>query len=163
MPGGLQCSMHWFPPPVNYPSQYDPGCWTRRKATNKQTNQDNKQSFPVNKLCASCVSYVKQLRRCLTCLNLGPGASCWKVGSYLPMPGGLQCSVHWFPPPVNYPSQYDPGCWTRRKATNKQTNQDNKQSFPVNRLCASCVFWVSESKSKKKMTQKLCPANGIRK
>ena len=23
-----------------------------------------------------------------------------------PMPGGLQCSVHWFPPPVNYPSQY---------------------------------------------------------
>ena len=32
--------------------------------------------------------------------NLGPGASCWKVGSYLPMPGGLQCSVHWFPPPV---------------------------------------------------------------
>ena len=42
--------------------------------------------------------------------NLGPGASCWKVGSYLPMPGGLQCSMHWFPPPVNYPSQYDPGC-----------------------------------------------------
>ena len=27
-----------------------------------------------------------------------------------PMPGGLQCSMHWFPPPVNYPSQYDPGC-----------------------------------------------------
>ena len=26
--------------------------------------------------------------------NLGPGASCWKVGSYLLMPGGLQCSVH---------------------------------------------------------------------
>ena len=44
------------------------------------------------------------------CSNLGPGASCWKVGSYLPMPGGLQCSMHWFPPPVNYPSQYDPGC-----------------------------------------------------
>ena len=43
-------------------------------------------------------------------LNLGSGASCWKVGSYLPMPGGLQCSMHWFPPPVNYPSQYDPGC-----------------------------------------------------
>ena len=21
--------------------------------------------------------------------NLGPGASCWKVGSYLPMPSGL--------------------------------------------------------------------------
>ena len=33
-------------------------------------------------------------------LNLGPGASCWKVGSYLLMPGGLQCSMHWFPPPV---------------------------------------------------------------
>ena len=32
--------------------------------------------------------------------NLGPGASCWKVGSYLPMPGGLRCSMHWFPPPV---------------------------------------------------------------
>ena len=32
------------------------------------------------------------------------------VGSYLPMPGGLQCTMHWFPPPVNYPSQYDPGC-----------------------------------------------------
>ena len=43
-------------------------------------------------------------------LNLGAGASCWKVGSYLPMPGYLQCSMHWFPPPVNYPSQYDPGC-----------------------------------------------------
>ena len=43
-------------------------------------------------------------------LNLGPGASCWKVGSYLLMPSGLQCSMHWFPPPVNYPSQYDPGC-----------------------------------------------------
>ena len=44
--------------------------------------------------------------------NLGPGASCWKVGtgSYLPMPGGLQCNMHWFPPPVNYTSQYDPGC-----------------------------------------------------
>ena len=25
--------------------------------------------------------------------NLGPGASCWKVGSYLPMPGGLQCRI----------------------------------------------------------------------
>ena len=42
--------------------------------------------------------------------NLLPVASCWKVGSYLPMSGGLQCSMHWFPPPVNYPSQYDPGC-----------------------------------------------------
>ena len=42
--------------------------------------------------------------------NLRPGASCWKVGSYLLMPGGLQCSMHWFPPPVNYPSQYDHGC-----------------------------------------------------
>ena len=31
-------------------------------------------------------------------------------GKYLPMPGGLQCSMHRFPPPVNYPSQYDPGC-----------------------------------------------------
>ena len=41
--------------------------------------------------------------------NLGPGASCWKVVSYLPMPSGLQCSMHWFPPPVNYLSQYDPG------------------------------------------------------
>ena len=40
--------------------------------------------------------------------NLGLGASCWKVGSHLPMPGGLQCSMHWFPPPVNYLSQYDP-------------------------------------------------------
>ena len=48
--------------------------------------------------------------RVLAGSNLGPGASCWKVGSYLPMPGGLQCSMHWFPPPVNYPSQYDPGC-----------------------------------------------------
>ena len=42
--------------------------------------------------------------------NLGPGPSCWKVGSYLPMPGGLQCSMHWFPPPVNYLLKYDPGC-----------------------------------------------------
>ena len=42
--------------------------------------------------------------------NLWPGASCWKVGSYLPMPSGLQCSMHWFPPPVNYLSPYDPGC-----------------------------------------------------
>ena len=25
--------------------------------------------------------------------NLGLGASCWKVGSYLPMPGGLQYSI----------------------------------------------------------------------
>ena len=44
------------------------------------------------------------------CLNLEPGALCWKVGSYFPMPGGLQCSMHYFPPPVNYPSQYDLGC-----------------------------------------------------
>ena len=43
-------------------------------------------------------------------IDLGPGASCWKVGSYLPMPGGLQCNMHWFPPPVYQPSQYDPGC-----------------------------------------------------
>ena len=42
--------------------------------------------------------------------NLGPGTSCWKVGSYLSMPGGLQCSMHWFPLPVNYPLQYDRGC-----------------------------------------------------
>ena len=42
--------------------------------------------------------------------NLGPGASCCKVGSYLPMSDGLQCSMHWFPPLVNYPLQYDPGC-----------------------------------------------------
>ena len=35
--------------------------------------------------------------------NLGPGASCWKVGSYLPMPSGLQYSMHWFPPPVKLP------------------------------------------------------------
>ena len=40
--------------------------------------------------------------------NLGPGASCWKVGSYLPMPGGLHCNMHWFPPPVKL--VYDPGC-----------------------------------------------------
>ena len=40
--------------------------------------------------------------------NLGAGASCWKVGSYLPMPGGLQYSMHWFPPPVNYPSSIWP-------------------------------------------------------
>ena len=33
--------------------------------------------------------------------NLGPGVSCWKIGSYLPMPGGLQCSMYWFPPPVS--------------------------------------------------------------
>ena len=37
--------------------------------------------------------------------NLGPGASCWKVGSYLPMPGGLQCRIltNYYalvPPPV---------------------------------------------------------------
>ena len=25
--------------------------------------------------------------------NFGPGASCWKVGSYLPMPSGLQCRI----------------------------------------------------------------------
>ena len=25
--------------------------------------------------------------------NLGPGTSCWKVGSYLQMPGGLQCRI----------------------------------------------------------------------
>ena len=42
--------------------------------------------------------------------NLGLGVPCWKVGSYLPMPDGLQCGMHWFPPSVNYPSQYDPGC-----------------------------------------------------
>ena len=42
--------------------------------------------------------------------NLGLGASCWKVGSYLLMPGGLQCSMHWVSPPVNCPSQYGPGC-----------------------------------------------------
>ena len=42
--------------------------------------------------------------------NLGPGASCWKVGSYLPMPGSLQCSMHWFPPPGYHLLQYDPGC-----------------------------------------------------
>ena len=35
--------------------------------------------------------------------NLGPGPSCWKVGSYLLMPGGLQCRMHWFPPPVKLP------------------------------------------------------------
>ena len=40
-------------------------------------------------------------------LNLRPGASCWKVGSYLLMPGGLQCTMQWFSPPVNYLSQYD--------------------------------------------------------
>ena len=38
--------------------------------------------------------------------NLGPGASCRKVGSYLPMPGGLQCRIltNYYtlvPPPVN--------------------------------------------------------------
>ena len=35
--------------------------------------------------------------------NLEPGASCWKIGSYLPMSGRLQCSMHWFPPPVKLP------------------------------------------------------------
>ena len=35
--------------------------------------------------------------------NLRPGASCWKVGSNLPMPSGLQCTMHWFPPPVKLP------------------------------------------------------------
>ena len=28
-------------------------------------------------------------------------SSCGKVSSYLLMPGGLQCSMQWFPPPVN--------------------------------------------------------------
>ena len=32
--------------------------------------------------------------------NLELGASWWKVCSYLPMPGDLQCCMHWFPPPV---------------------------------------------------------------
>ena len=27
-------------------------------------------------------------------LNLGAGASCWKVGGDLLMPGGLECSMH---------------------------------------------------------------------
>ena len=52
-----------------------------------------------------CSSYSSRLQPEAASSNLGPGASCWKVGSYLPMPGGLQCSMHWFPPPVNYPSQ----------------------------------------------------------
>ena len=42
--------------------------------------------------------------------TLGPGASYWKVGSYLPMSGGLQCSMHWCPPPVNYSLKNDLGC-----------------------------------------------------
>ena len=37
------------------------------------------------------------------------------VGSYLPMPGGLECRIMTnlyplFPPPVNYLSQYDLFC-----------------------------------------------------
>ena len=26
MAGGLQCSMHWFPPPIELPLASDPGC-----------------------------------------------------------------------------------------------------------------------------------------
>ena len=25
--------------------------------------------------------------------NLSPGTACWKVGSYMPMPSGLQCKI----------------------------------------------------------------------
>ena len=52
------------------------------------------------------------------------GTLCWKVGSYLPMPGGLQYRIltNYYalvPPPVNYPSQYDSSCLARRKTKNK--------------------------------------------
>ena len=54
--------------------------------------------------------------------NLGPGASCWKAGSYLLMPGGLQCSMHWFPPPVKA---------TRRNMT-LAVERDVKQQINLN-------------------------------
>ena len=43
--------------------------------------------------------------------NLGPGASCWKDGSYLPMSGGLQFSIHWSFSTCKLPAAiYDLGC-----------------------------------------------------
>ena len=42
--------------------------------------------------------------------SVSAGENGRSVGSYLPMPDDLQCSMHWFPPPVNYPLQYYPGC-----------------------------------------------------
>ena len=66
-----------------------------------------------NHFLGTCHNYLFIIRKKNTFTNhmyIRPGASCRKVGSYFPMPGGLQCSMHWFPPPVNYPSQYDPGC-----------------------------------------------------
>ena len=58
MPGGLQCSMHWFPPPVNYPSQYDPGCWTRRKTTNKSKSIKYSYDIHLAKRCFTIGSYL---------------------------------------------------------------------------------------------------------
>ena len=48
--------------------------------------------------------------------NLSLGTLCWNVSSYLPMPGGLQCRILTnkyvlVTPPINYPPQYEPGCW----------------------------------------------------
>ena len=60
--------------------------------------------------------------------NLSPGTSCWKVGSYLLMPGGLQCIIltnlyALVPEPINDPPQYDPCCCMRCKTKNKSNSR----------------------------------------
>ena len=59
-------------------------------------------AFTINLLYYKIVSQVEgsveyRLERLstseVTTLDLGPGASCWKVGSYLLIASGLQCRI----------------------------------------------------------------------
>ena len=56
-------------------------------------------SLPINAVAIDllgtqrCSGYSARLQSLRSFLNLGAGTSCWKIGSYLPMPGGLQCRI----------------------------------------------------------------------
>ena len=64
-----------------------------------------------------------------------PGASCWKVGSYLSKPGGLQCRILTnYYTPINYPLQYGPGlnkCRINNKSTSKFNDGKPTQSWMI--------------------------------
>ena len=55
--------------------------------------------------------------------------------------------MHWFPPPVNYPSQYDPGCGTRHKTTNKYNPALSLSIFYV---ISKCIIMITLKQSENK-------------
>ena len=59
----------------------------------------------------------------------------WVVTCRCPVVYSAECwptAMHWFPPPINYPSHYDPGCWMWHKKNINNINNPQSQTDQTN-------------------------------